>query len=67
VGMFHVLCRVQYYDPLGDTTTSAKTWYKLFTVAVTDTVPGSSTHYLQVQGQQLAVRRGVILSYFNFL
>ena len=67
VGMFHVLCRVQYYDPTADTATSAKTWYKIFTVAVTDTVPGSSTHYLQVQGQQLAVRRSVILSYFNFL
>jgi hypothetical protein len=67
VGLFHVICRVQYYDPSADTTTSQKTWYKLFTVAVTDTVPGSDTHYLQIQGQQLAIRRSVVLSYYNFL
>jgi hypothetical protein len=67
IGLFHVQCRVQFYDPSGDTCTSSKTWYKLFTVAVTDTVPGSAAHYLQFQGQQIAVRRSVILSYFNFM
>ena len=67
VGLFHVLCSVRYYDPSADTTTSSKTWYKVFTVAVTDTVPGSNTHYMQVQGQQIAIRRSVILSYYNFL
>jgi len=67
VGLFHVVCSVQYYDPSADTTTSVKTWYKLFTVAVTDTVPGSDIHYLQVQGQQVSIRRSVVLSYYNFL
>ena len=67
VGLFHVVCTVKYYDPLADTTTSSRTWYKAFTVAVTDTVPGSDTHYLQIQGQQIAIRRSVILSYYNFL
>jgi hypothetical protein len=67
VGLFHVLCTVQYYDPSTDTASLSKTWYKIFTVAVTDTVPGSDSHYLQVQGQQLAIRRSVILSYYNFL
>jgi len=67
VGEFHVLCSVQYYDPLGDTATPSKTWYKIFSVAVTDTVPGTDIHYLQIQGQQIAIRRSVILSYFNFL
>jgi hypothetical protein len=67
VGLFHVQCRVQYYDPIADTTSSTRTWYKIFTVAVTDTVPGSETHYLKVQGQQIAIRRSVVLSYFNFL
>jgi hypothetical protein len=67
VGLFHVVCSVRYYDPSADTATSAKTWYKVFTVAVTDTVPGSSAHYLQIQGQQIAVRKSVILSYYNFL
>jgi len=67
VGLFHVICTVQYYDPSADTTTSSKTWYKLFTVAVTDTVPGSDIHYLQVQGRQVAIHRSVVLSYYNFL
>ena len=67
VGTFHVQCRVRYYDPAGDTVTSSKTWYKLFTVAVTDTVPGTDTHYLQVDGQQVAIQRTVVLSYFNFM
>jgi len=30
-------------------------------------VPGSDAHYLQIQGQQIAIRRSVILSYYNFL
>jgi len=67
VGLFHILCRVQYYDPSTNTSTSSKTWYKIFTVSVTDTVPGSDIHYLQIQGQQIAIRRSVILSYYNFL
>lgn len=67
VGLFHVVCDVQYYDPSQDTTTSSKTWYKIFTVAVTDTLPGSESHFLQIQGQQIAIRRSVIISYYNFL
>lgn len=67
VGLFHVICTVQYYDPSTDTTTSLRTWYKLFTVAVTDTVPGSDIHYLQIQGLQVAIRRSVVVSYYNFL
>jgi hypothetical protein len=67
VGLFHVLCAVQYYDPAAFTPVSSKTWYKIFTVTVTDTVPGSDRHYLQIQGQQIAIRRSVILSYYNFL
>jgi hypothetical protein len=67
VGLFHVRCTVQYYDPSADTTTTLRSWYKIFTVAVTDTVPGSDLHYLQIQGVQIAIRRSVILSYYNFL
>ena len=67
VGVFHVICSVKYYDPSLDSTTSSKTWFKIFTVAVTDTIPGSESHYLQIQGQQIAIRRSVIVSYYNFL
>jgi hypothetical protein len=67
VGIFHVVCKVRYYDPSGDTTTSTRTWYKLITVAVTDTVPGSDVHFLQIQGEQVAIRRSVVVSYYNFL
>lgn len=67
VGLFHVICSVQFYNPSTDTTSSLKTWYKLFTVSVTDTIPGSENHYLQIQGQQVAIRRSVVVSYYNFL
>lgn len=67
VGLFHVQCDVRYYNPAADAATASKSWYKIFTVTVTDTVPGSSVHYLQIQGEQLAIHRSVILSYYNFL
>lgn len=67
VGLFHVVCAVRYYDPDQDTVAATRTWYKIVTIAVTDTVPGSDTHYLQIQGAQVAIRRSVVVSYYNFL
>jgi hypothetical protein len=67
VGLFHVQCSVNYYDPATEAPTITKSWYKIFTVVVTDTIPGSNVHYLQFQGQQAAIRKSVILSYYNFL
>jgi hypothetical protein len=67
VGLFHVQCSVKYYDPATGSETNTKTWYKMFTVVVTDTIPGSNVHYLQYHGQQASIRKSVVLSYFNFL
>jgi hypothetical protein len=67
VGLFHVRCLVSYFDPATGSETNAKTWYKKFTVVVTDTTLGSNVHYLQFQGEQAAIRKSVVLSYFNFL
>jgi hypothetical protein len=67
VGLFHVRCFVRYYDPAAGSETASKTWFKLFTVVVTDTIPGSDVHYLQFHGEQAAIRKSVVLSYFNFL
>jgi len=67
VGLFHLQCSVRYYDPATDSPTNNKCWYKIFTVVVTDTVPGSNVHYLQFHGEQAAIRKSVVLSYFNFL
>ena len=67
VGLFHVRCFVGYYDPASGSGTTSPTWYKMFTVVVTDTIPGSNVHYLQFQGQQASIRKSVVLSYFNFL
>jgi hypothetical protein len=67
VGLFHVRCSVNYYDPATDAPTNTKTWFKIFNVVVTDTVLGTDVHYLQFQGQQAAIQKSVILSYFNFM
>ena len=67
VGNFHVHCDVQYYDPATDNVTSAKTWFKRFTVTVTDTIPGSSMHLFQFNGQMAQIKKSVILSYYKFL
>ncbi|MEW6511063.1 MAG: hypothetical protein AB1428_08915 [Bacteroidota bacterium] len=67
VGLFHVRCTVQFYDPSADAATAARTWYKIFTVTVTDTVPGSTVHHFLIQGEQAAIHKSVILSYYNFL
>jgi hypothetical protein len=67
VGLFHVRCFLSYYDPATGSETTSKTWFKLFTVVVTDTVLGSNVHYMQFHGEQAAIRKSVVLSYFNFL
>lgn len=67
VGLFHIRCSVRYYDPASGSETVAKTWFKLFTVVVTDTIPGSSIHYLQFHGEPAEIHKSVVLSYFNFL
>jgi hypothetical protein len=67
VGLFHVRCFVKYYDPAAGSETNTMTWYKIFTVVVTDTIPGTNVHYLQYHGQQAAIRKSVVLSYYNFL
>lgn len=67
VGSFHVHCAVNYYDPATGNITIAKTWSKMFTVTVTDTIPGSGTHYLQFNGQRAEIKKTLILSYYNFL
>jgi hypothetical protein len=67
VGLFHVQCSVSYYDPTADTASTNKTWFKIFTVSVTDTVPGSSVHHFQIQGDQASIHKTVILSYYTFL
>ena len=67
VGNFHVRCDVHYYDPSTDKITSAKTWFKKFTVTVTDTIPGSTNHQFQFNGQKAEIQKSLILSYYNFL
>ena len=67
VGSFHVHCDVNYYDPSTDNITLAKTWFKRFTVTVTDTIPGTSTHLLQFNGQQAEIKKSLILGYYKFL
>jgi hypothetical protein len=66
-GLFHVRCFVRYYDPVAGSETVAKTWFKLLTVVVTDTIPGSSIHYLQFHDEPAEIHKSVVLSYFNFL
>jgi hypothetical protein len=67
IGSFHVHMNVTYYDPAAGSPTLSKTWFKQFVVSVTDTVPGSTMHNFQFNGQQAHIQKNVILSYYKFL
>jgi hypothetical protein len=70
VGSFHVLCRVEYYDPATGSVPGVgnNTWYKRATVMVTDTVPGSTYHNFKFKDDQKSeIRRQLVVSYFKFL
>jgi len=67
IGNFHVHTSVTYYDPAAGSPTLTKTWFKQFVVSVADTVPGSTTHNFQFNGQQARIQKNVILSYYKFL
>jgi hypothetical protein len=69
-GDFHVRCNVSYCDSLGHPTL-VRTWTKIASVTVTDTVigkPQASQMILRgTNGQKMTVRKSAILSYFKFL
>ncbi|MEW6510226.1 MAG: hypothetical protein AB1428_04640 [Bacteroidota bacterium] len=67
VGNFRIRCVVRYYDPPTASAVFSPRWFKLVQVTVCDTVPGSTTHYFQFDGQRADLTRRCVVSYFKFL
>jgi hypothetical protein len=64
---FHVVCSVRYYNPVTNTTTSLRTWFKQVTVTVTDTIPGTMRHQFQFNGTPAVITRSAVIGYYHFI
>jgi hypothetical protein len=64
---FKVHCDVKYFDPSSNQTTGARTWFKKFTVTVTDTVPGSNFHIFKFDDHPAFVKKSRVIGYYKFL
>lgn len=67
VGNFRVRCAVRYFDPVAGTPVFTPTWFKFVQVTVCDTVPGSTMHAFQFDGQRADLIERTVISYFKFL
>lgn len=67
VGNFRVRCSVRYFDPRLGVVVTTPRWFKQVTLTVCDTVPGSTLHYFQFNGEKAEIRKQFLVSYFKFL
>jgi hypothetical protein len=58
---------VDDFDPALAVVVTKPRWFKQVTLTVCDTVPGSTLHYFQFNGQKAEVRKQFLVSYFKFL